>query len=517
MEIRRFRVITLLADILILAISFLVVASTKPSGFKGYLPSHSLFFGILVLIWLIVSLLNGKMHSGKIVNYSSLFSRVVISNLIAISITALLMYSLREYSYSRTIVLGTAGVATLFELMLGAGFLVIKRAKIQNFENTVIYNNYRKKTERELVRKANDNGNGRKAATYSDINPRVLRAIESEVGQEMTRAILKVTGTQLNDRTAVLSTTTVFNIMNLPHERYDYIINLRKINDIAKLDRFLDEINAKLKYRGLFLCCVETKDQRKARILKKFPAVLNYIIYTFDFVLKRVLPKLSITKKLYHFLYPAGRAVISRAEALGRLSRAGFMINQESFIGDQLCVEGMKVTEPIYINGTSYGPLIALPRIGKDGNLIKVYKLRTMHPYSEFIQDYVYRVNDLQNGGKFKDDFRITSWGAMARKVWLDEFPMFINFFKGNMKLVGIRPLSKHYFELYEKELQERRVKYKPGLIPPFYADMPSDLSEIQASEIRYLDSFDKSPVITDVKYLLKSGVNILFRSARSN
>jgi len=51
------------------------------------------------------------------------------------------------------------------------------------------------------------------------------------------------------------------------------------------------------------------------------------------------------------------------------------------------------------------------------------------------------------------------------------------------MKFVGIRPLSKQYFELYREEVRERRTKYKPGLIPPFYADMPSDLDGIQASE----------------------------------
>ena len=45
---------------------------------------------------------------------------------------------------------------------------------------------------------------------------------------------------------------------------------------------------------------------------------------------------------------------------------------------------------------------------------------------------------------------------------------MLINFFKGDMKLVGVRPLSKQYFELYKKEVRERRIKYKPGLIPPF-------------------------------------------------
>ena len=133
--------------------------------------------------------------------------------------------------------------------------------------------------------------------------------------------------------------------------------------------------------------------------------------------------------------------------------------------------------------------MIALPRVGKEGKMIKVYKLRTMHPYSEYIQDYVYKLHDLQDGGKFKNDFRITSWGAVCRKIWLDELPMLINFLRGDMKLVGVRPLSKQYFELYREDVRERRIKYKPGLIPPFYADMPADLEEIQASELKYLDS----------------------------
>jgi lipopolysaccharide/colanic/teichoic acid biosynthesis glycosyltransferase len=93
---------------------------------------------------------------------------------------------------------------------------------------------------------------------------------------------------------------------------------------------------------------------------------------------------------------------------------------------------------------------------------------------------------------------------------------MLINYFKGNMKLVGVRPLSKHYFELYNKDLQKRRIKYKPGLIPPFYADLPSDLDAIQASENRYLDSYDRHPVRTDFRYFWKSVFNILFKHVRS-
>ena len=151
MEIRRFRAVTLFIDIVILAISFLIVISTKPSGLKGYLPSHGIFFGGLALIWLVVSLLNGKMHRGRIINYSTLFNRVIISNIIALSLTALLMYTVREVEYSRTVVLGTAIVATFLELVIGTLYITYKKAHIQDYENYADYKKLKKKSEHELV------------------------------------------------------------------------------------------------------------------------------------------------------------------------------------------------------------------------------------------------------------------------------------------------------------------------------------------------------------------------------
>ena len=515
MERRKFRTITLIADIVILAISFLIMIWTKPASLKTYLPSHSFFFGGLVIVWLVVSLLNGKMHRGKIINFSTLFTRVTSSNIISISITALLMYILRDYEYSRTIVLGTALIATFLELLVGAAYIAYKKANVQDYEEYGKYRKYKMPSEYELV--GETNGNGKHAVATEEINQGIARAIEKECGEDMAAAVLNMTGPKLDENTAVLSTTTVFNISSLPEEKYTYIINLHRLNDIKKPDDFLDAVNIKLELNGHFFCCLETKDQRKARLLRKYPPVLNYIYYIFDFIIKRVFPKLRITRRLYFYLTRGENAVISRAEALGRLCRAGFRIRQESFIGNMLCVEARKRGDPLPRNGSFYGPLIALPRVGKNGKMIKVYKLRTMHPYSEYIQDYVYDLHDLKDGGKFRNDFRITSWGAVCRKIFLDEVPMFINLFKGEMKIVGVRPLSNHYFDLYKEEVRERRIKYKPGLIPPFYADMPADLEEIQASEMKYLDEFDKHPVLTDFRYFCKSWWNILFRKARSN
>ena len=140
-----------------------------------------------------------------------------------------------------------------------------------------------------------------------------------------------------------------------------------------------------------------------------------------------------------------------------------------------------------------------------------------MHPYSEYIQDYIYNRSDLQDGGKFNNDFRITSWGRFCRRVWLDELPMLINVLKGQMKIVGVRPLSRQYFDLYSRELRERRIKVKPGLIPPYYYDMPSDLGQIQASEMRYLIAWEKHHLLTDIRYFIVSLWNILLKHARSN
>ena len=140
-----------------------------------------------------------------------------------------------------------------------------------------------------------------------------------------------------------------------------------------------------------------------------------------------------------------------------------------------------------------------------------------MHPFAEYLQDYMHQQNNLAEGGKINNDFRVTTLGKIFRKLWLDELPMLANWFIGDVKLVGIRPLSKHYYSLYDKELQQLRIKTKPGLIPPFYAVMPKTLEEIQASERKYLEAYFKRPFITDWKYFWRAVWNIVFKHARSS
>jgi lipopolysaccharide/colanic/teichoic acid biosynthesis glycosyltransferase len=230
----------------------------------------------------------------------------------------------------------------------------------------------------------------------------------------------------------------------------------------------------------------------------------------------RVFPKLLLTKRLYFFITRGKNRVLTRAETFGRLYSCGFEIVAEQTINNKLYFVTRKIKQPYFDADPSYGLLISLKRIGKDGKLINVYKLRTMHAYAEYLQEYVHKQNSLEEGGKFKNDFRITPIGKIFRKLWLDEIPMLVNLLNGTMKLVGVRPISEHYFSLYSQELQLKRIKYKPGLIPPFYSDMPKTMGEIMESEMRYLEAYENHPFRTDLKYFFKAFYNILLGGARS-
>lgn len=321
----------------------------------------------------------------------------------------------------------------------------------------------------------------------------------------------------LNDsKNHITATSTTFNIDNLPDDSINNIINLKLVNDFGRINKIFESINKKLPKSGIYLGCVETYPDRRKVILEKYPIVFNWFAYLLDFIFKRFIPKLKLIKWFYFYLTKGKGRVISRAETFGRLYSCGFEIVDQVTLNNMLYFVVKKVNKPSYDKSPTYGPLIRLVRIGKNGKKIKVYKFRTMHPFSEYLQEYIYKKNKLQEGGKIKNDFRISSEGKFLRKFWIDELPMIYNFLKGDLKLVGVRPLSKHYFSLYSKELQKLRTEFKPGLIPPFYVDLPKTMDEIMQSELKYLNLCKKSLIITDFKYFFLAIKNILYKGVRS-
>ncbi len=319
-----------------------------------------------------------------------------------------------------------------------------------------------------------------------------------------------------SEGTKIFDSGSLFDI-NIIENKLTSIININRVNNLKYINKYFESVNHKLILGGKIIGCVETYEQRKNKILKKYNKLISYPLYVFDFILKRVFPKLKITRKIYYLFTRGNNKAISKVETYGRLTSCGFDFVNEKEINNLLFFTFQKVSSPRYDTEPTYGFIAKLKRIGKDGKIITVYKIRTMYAYSEYLQEKIAEELGLDIGGKFKNDYRKTYWGKLLRAFWLDELPMLWNLIKGDLKLFGVRPLSQQYFNLYNEDLKKMRIKYKPGLIPPYYADMPKTLYEIMESEHRYLTSYEEKPIRTQWVYFWKAFYNIVFKDARSN
>lgn len=294
------------------------------------------------------------------------------------------------------------------------------------------------------------------------------------------------------------------------------IINLQEVNKHQRINSLFRSINTLLPESGFYVGCVETYDIRKNKLEKRFGRNLTKIIWLLDFIFNRVMPRVKITKRLYYFLTHNRYRALSLAETLGRLSYCGFEVIEFKEINNKIYFVVMKTKGPREEKYVSYGPFFPMNRIGKDGKMIKVFKMRTMHPYSEFLQDYIVKLNGYNAVGKPANDFRLTGWGRILRKLWIDELPQIVNVFRGELGLVGVRPLSSSRFNQFPEDLKQERIRYKPGCIPPYVSlCMPDAIGNIEAERI-YLKQLSRRPVITNVKFFFMAVFNIATNRIRS-
>lgn len=502
-----------LVDVLIVTMAFLFFIWLKPASKRVYLPEYSEPFLFFLVVWVGVSFSIDKYRLYKKESINDILFPILAGDFIVLATVVTLIYGFQNFGYSRMIVFGTIFLSLAAEVVLAYLFYYNRQMRrdadhIASFRasQAIALQNRERLIESDAVLQE------RISAPAPPLNKEL---IIRESGEEVFRFISDHIDAEHN-RTLLVSTTTLFNIENQPDDFYNAVINLKKTNDILRINKFFESVNGKLPYGGFFIGCATLDSLVKQRILKKYPAVINYIFYTFYFMFKRVMPKLPVLKRIYFFFTRGRKRALSRAETLGRLCSCGFNIRDEQVINQRLYFLAEKIQEPAYDYHPTYGALIRLKRVGKGGKTIYVYKMRTMHPYSEYLQEYVYQRNNLADGGKFHNDFRVSTLGRFMRRFWIDELPMLINLVRRDMKLVGVRPLSQQYYELYDEELKDLRIRTRPGLIPPYYADMPSTLEEIQASEKKYLESYLRNPFLTDWRYFWKATYNIVVKKARS-
>ena len=319
-------------------------------------------------------------------------------------------------------------------------------------------------------------------------------------------------------QTKIVANRDRFSFLQIPDYQYKTLVDLTLLNDAKGINRRFCIVNQKLPDGGRYVCCYRPQEYMKQKILNKYVKPVNWIVYFFYFWHKRVVPRLALSSRLYYDLTKGRKRMLSKTEVFGRLYYCGFEVDEVVPMGHIEYVFAHRKMQPYPQEQIKlYGPLIKLPRICKNGEILFFYKFRTMHPYAEYIQDVVFdERGGMDIADKAKGDWRISSWGRVMRKYWLDELPMLFNWLKGDVKLVGVRPLSQAMFNKYPEELQEKRIRCKPGLIPPFYIDHPETFDELFASEEKYLDEYLKHPIATDTKYFFKTMYSILFTKMHS-
>ncbi len=493
-----------IVDTSLVIASFLLMIWPKAATLTRVLPDYFVPFLIYLFIWIFISSISGKYNIKNFHDYQDLFLAITTITFLCSFIILFLIFAIKKLDFSRGVVLGTMLLSYLLSLLFYYILYVMSKSA-----RKVINGN--EKDVDELTDDSNNDADD-ELLHEDNLGSRRERRMKKESGSLVLKYIKEHLDLN-NDKVNISETATPFNIENIPGENLFGIINLKKVNDMRYIDRFFQAVNEKLMDAGMFIGCVETSKQRYRRIGKQRWGFLGQIIIMFDFVINRVFPRLPAFENIYFNITRGAKRTVSLAEVLGRLVSCGFSIIEYRSINNLIYFVVMKTGLPIKNEKASYKPIFDMPRVGKRGKIIKVYKIRTMHPYSEYLQDYVLSLNGFSDVGKIKNDFRVTKWGKFLRRTHLDEFPQIWNILKGEMAIFGARPLSKGVFENeYPEDVREMRIKYKPGLIPPYAALKMQGMKEsIEAEKIYLLEKINsKFPFLVDVKYLFKAIINLL-------
>lgn len=152
-----------------------------------------------------------------------------------------------------------------------------------------------------------------------------------------------------------------FDIKSKPEKKFTGIAIFNKLNNIRGINKLFSIVNHKLPMEGTFVCNFEQRSTRKKRIYDKYPRGLNYIIYFFDYLTRRVIPKFLVMDKIYYNITRGKNRILSKTEVLGRLVYCGFDIVETKKLNGITYVIAKKIKNlDVILESKRYGPLLTI-------------------------------------------------------------------------------------------------------------------------------------------------------------
>ena len=494
----------MIVDLIVWFIAALLCELWRWIADKSEIRAYWALFGVLAVLWILIGIIVQLYRSYKETWLWQAWLSVVADAGILIGLCWWLL-PLHPYSLSPKVAMWTILIVGVMETVV----VLIEHYWKYATNMTVPVLQVEQRSDAQVQRPDEK----RSKSSIESIHQSVL-SVTTEADYYMLRKKARLDSRQ----TKVICDRNRFAILQIPDYQYQTLVDLTLLNDMRGINKRFCLVNQKLPDEGKYVCCYRPQEYMKQKFLKRFPPGLRWFAYLLYFNRKRVLPRLLLTSRLYYDINRGHKRMLSKTEVLGRLYYCGFEVDDVVPMGHIEYVFAHRISQPYPQEQIKvYGPLIKLPRVCKNKEIKYFYKFRTMHPYAEYIQKYVFDARGgMDIADKSNDDWRITTWGKFMRKYWLDELPMLINWFKRDVKLVGVRPLSRTMFDTYPEWLQDKRTLCKPGLIPPFYIDHPDTFEELFASEDKYLTEYLAHPIRTDIKYFFLTMRSILTRRTHS-
>jgi exopolysaccharide biosynthesis polyprenyl glycosylphosphotransferase len=171
-----------------------------------------------------------------------------------------------------------------------------------------------------------------------------------------------------------------------------------------------------------------------------------------------------------------------------------------------VAVAPLLVLVGLMVKLTSKGPvLFRQERIGRNKRRFFIYKFRTMVVNAEKLQSALQELNEASGPVfKIRNDPRMTPIGRLLRRASLDELPQLFNVLRGDMSLVGPRPLPLRDYAGFDQDWQRRRFSVRPGITCLWQVNGRSNIGfdHWMKLDLQYLDEWS---IWLDVKILAQT------------
>jgi len=327
---------------------------------RGYLDldaDYRLLFWVLTGAWALSSALSGKFKNVRPDTFTAGLRGILRAYLYFLVFLFVGLYVFQLFGYSRFIILVTVGLYLALEI---GGVWVVYILKWgpnvadegSDFEGLKDQAEEAFKQEKDVwidrpEREVRDPFRERLKEKYLKDRDEIFQFIDETIWLDKIS-----TGDAL-----ILSAGSKDTVQDILGHEFEFIANLSLLNNLSRINKFLEAVNEKLAWGGYFVGVAETLEQRFRRKFSRYPKFLRGCRYAIDFFWSRVCPKLPFTKKVYFFFHGKGRRALSKTEILGRLHFCGFNMVRLREIDNLLYFIVKKARPALRFNVSSWGLL----------------------------------------------------------------------------------------------------------------------------------------------------------------